>query len=167
MSLYKQWTELAEKERAAADSDSFWAAYFEKEQSIYEKILKSKEPIAGKFSELAEQLVIEPVHFAGFIYGINTSLKAGEYELDDISEDSDISLAVDLPLLYRNMLEAKADWLYELPQWESLLSDEERRNITKDYKTSKIFVAQPTVGRNDPCPCGSGKKYKACCGKQQ
>ena len=23
------------------------------------------------------------------------------------------------------------------------------------------------VGRNDPCPCGSGKKYKACCGKNQ
>lgn len=22
------------------------------------------------------------------------------------------------------------------------------------------------VGRNDPCPCGSGKKYKKCCGKQ-
>ncbi len=25
--------------------------------------------------------------------------------------------------------------------------------------------AQKTVGRNDPCPCGSGKKYKKCCGK--
>jgi len=23
----------------------------------------------------------------------------------------------------------------------------------------------PTVGRNDPCPCGSGKKYKKCCGR--
>ncbi|MBQ2342967.1 MAG: SEC-C domain-containing protein [Acidaminococcaceae bacterium] len=23
----------------------------------------------------------------------------------------------------------------------------------------------PEVGRNDPCPCGSGKKYKNCCGK--
>ena len=23
----------------------------------------------------------------------------------------------------------------------------------------------PNVGRNDPCPCGSGKKYKKCCGK--
>ena len=23
----------------------------------------------------------------------------------------------------------------------------------------------PKVGRNDPCPCGSGKKYKQCCGK--
>ena len=26
-------------------------------------------------------------------------------------------------------------------------------------------VMRPTVGRNDPCPCGSGKKYKDCCGK--
>jgi preprotein translocase subunit SecA len=24
---------------------------------------------------------------------------------------------------------------------------------------------EPKVGRNDPCPCGSGKKYKKCCGK--
>ena len=26
---------------------------------------------------------------------------------------------------------------------------------------------QPKVGRNDPCPCGSGKKYKQCCGKNE
>ena len=26
---------------------------------------------------------------------------------------------------------------------------------------------QPLIGRNDPCPCGSGKKYKKCCGKGQ
>jgi preprotein translocase subunit SecA len=25
--------------------------------------------------------------------------------------------------------------------------------------------ADPKVGRNDPCPCGSGQKYKKCCGK--
>ncbi|MBQ7930797.1 MAG: SEC-C domain-containing protein, partial [Clostridia bacterium] len=25
----------------------------------------------------------------------------------------------------------------------------------------------PKVGRNDPCPCGSGKKYKKCCGANQ
>ena len=25
------------------------------------------------------------------------------------------------------------------------------------------FKASPKVGRNDPCPCGSGKKYKQCC----
>jgi preprotein translocase subunit SecA len=27
------------------------------------------------------------------------------------------------------------------------------------------IVKAPTVGRNDPCPCGSGKKYKKCCGR--
>ena len=27
------------------------------------------------------------------------------------------------------------------------------------------YVAPPKVGRNDPCPCGSGKKYKNCCGR--
>ena len=25
---------------------------------------------------------------------------------------------------------------------------------------------EPKVGRNDPCPCGSGKKYKKCCGRE-
>jgi preprotein translocase subunit SecA len=27
------------------------------------------------------------------------------------------------------------------------------------------IVAEPKVGRNDPCPCGSGKKFKQCHGK--
>src|SRR4051794_5995288 len=31
-------------------------------------------------------------------------------------------------------------------------------------KTKPVRIG-PKVGRNDPCPCGSGKKYKQCCGK--
>jgi preprotein translocase subunit SecA len=31
-------------------------------------------------------------------------------------------------------------------------------------KTKTVTRSQPKVGRNDPCPCGSGKKYKKCCG---
>ena len=34
-----------------------------------------------------------------------------------------------------------------------------------DVKVKPIRLEQPRVGRNDPCPCGSGKKYKKCCGK--
>jgi len=30
-----------------------------------------------------------------------------------------------------------------------------------------IVREEPKVGRNDPCPCGSGKKYKKCCGKDK
>jgi preprotein translocase subunit SecA len=32
-------------------------------------------------------------------------------------------------------------------------------------KTNKPYVKKSNVGRNDPCPCGSGKKYKNCHGK--
>ncbi len=41
------------------------------------------------------------------------------------------------------------------------------RNLTANSKESKKrqpVVSERKVGRNDPCPCGSGKKYKKCCG---
>lgn len=34
-----------------------------------------------------------------------------------------------------------------------------------EQKVKQIRLEQPKVGRNDPCPCGSGKKFKKCCGK--
>ena len=34
-------------------------------------------------------------------------------------------------------------------------------------RQSQVVRTQPKVGRNDPCPCGSGKKYKQCCGKAE
>jgi uncharacterized protein YecA (UPF0149 family) len=38
-------------------------------------------------------------------------------------------------------------------------------NRTSEAKREPVRVAK-TVGRNDPCPCGSGKKYKQCHGRQ-
>ena len=35
-----------------------------------------------------------------------------------------------------------------------------------EIQVKQIKLDQPKVGRNDPCPCGSGKKYKKCCGKE-
>ena len=63
------------------------------------------------------------------------------------------------------MLDAKADYLYNLPQWDGIFSAEKRAEIEVAYKKSKTIVKEPKVGRNDACPCGSGKKYKKCCGK--
>jgi preprotein translocase subunit SecA len=34
-----------------------------------------------------------------------------------------------------------------------------------EVQVKQIRLDKPKVGRNDPCPCGSGKKYKKCCGK--
>ena len=42
-------------------------------------------------------------------------------------------------------------------------------HLVVDFEREKVFyrTARSTkkVGRNEPCPCGSGKKYKKCCGK--
>jgi uncharacterized protein len=38
------------------------------------------------------------------------------------------------------------------------------RQATPSARTSNLRRNTPKVGRNDPCPCGSGKKYKKCCG---
>jgi preprotein translocase subunit SecA len=46
---------------------------------------------------------------------------------------------------------------------------EEVKNIHlsdgKETIKSKPKKSEKKIGRNDPCPCGSGKKYKQCCGK--
>ena len=99
----------------------------------------------------------------GFLDGINESLKE-ENPIEEMTEDTMISLDIDLEKLYYNMVEAKADWLYELPAWDSLLSEERRKELYREQKKSGTIVKGKKIGRNDPCPCGSGKKYKKCCG---
>ena len=62
------------------------------------------------------------------------------------------------------MVEAKAEWLYNLPAWNNLLSEERRKELYLKQKKSGTITREKKIGRNDPCPCGSGKKYKKCCG---
>ena len=100
----------------------------------------------------------------GFLDGINDSLKTPN-DLDSLEADSEVSLAYDMELLYKNMVDAKAEWLYNLPEWEPLLTPERRKELYREQKNSKTVVKGPKIGRNDPCPCGSGKKYKKCCGR--
>jgi hypothetical protein len=164
MKLYEQWKELTGREMGKKENDAFWNTYLEKEKVNYESILTNRNcVIEGNVGELALKSDMDAVTFAGFLDGINTSL-VNPLELDDIEESSVIKIEIDFEKLYYNMLEAKAEWLYNLPQWEDILTEEKRNEITKEFRISKIAVSNK-VGRNDPCPCGSGKKYKKCCGK--
>jgi preprotein translocase subunit SecA len=40
-------------------------------------------------------------------------------------------------------------------------------NVKPEEKRQTITQGVKEIGRNDPCPCGSGKKYKKCCGKDK
>lgn len=163
MTLYEQWQDLIDNQTDESFA-AFWEKYSDTEKRIYSGILdQPKNQVTGIFKELAEKYEADPVIFMGFLDGINTSLKM-EQDFKSFGEDSEINLDIDYEKLYFNMLEAKADYLYTLPQWDSILTEEQRQEIVKEHKRSKTVVKEKEPGRNDPCPCGSGKKYKKCCG---
>ena len=122
------------------------------------------EAVAGTVKELADKYETTPVMMIGFLDGINESIKEAN-PIEELEEDSTVTVDIDLEKLYYNMVAAKAEWLYELPQWENLIPAERRTELYKAQKKSMTIVKGKKVGRNDPCPCGSGKKYKFCCGK--
>ncbi|PXV93630.1 SEC-C motif-containing protein [Lachnotalea glycerini] len=166
MGLLQTWRETAYSQNMSKqESDQLWGAYFKIEQGIYKQILANpSEVVEGTVKELAEKFNTDIMTMVGFLDGINESLKT-ENAIEEMTEDTKVSLDYDCEKLYYNMVEAKAEWLYDLPEWEVLLTPEKRKELYKTQKASGTIVKGHKVGRNDPCPCGSGKKYKKCCGK--
>lgn len=164
--LLDQWRDIAYDEQAdRGQLQNFWGTYFQIEKEIYEKLLSNPdEEVKGTVKELAEKYGQEVLTMVGFLDGINESLKE-ENPIETMEEDTVVSLAFDKEKLYKNMVAAKADWLYELPQWKEIYSEEELKKLYKEQKESTTIRKGKKVGRNDPCPCGSGKKYKKCCGR--
>ena len=163
MSLYQEWVDLYEGQTNET-FQKFWNEYSAAETKIYTELLSSPESkYEGVVKDKAAELDIDIKIFMGFLDGIQTSLN-NPFDLEKIDENSDIDLDVDFEKLFFNMLKAEAEYLYTLPQWENILSEEKMIEIIKDYKRSKTVHKEKEPGRNDPCPCGSGKKYKKCCG---
>ena len=163
MSLYQEWVDLYEGQTNET-FQKFWNEYSAAETKIYTELLSSPESkYEGVVKDKAAELDIDIKIFMGFLDGINDSLKES-LDIENIEPDTQFSLDVDYEKLYFNMLDAKADYLYTLPQWDAILTEEKRAEITKAFKKSKTVVKEVRIGRNDPCPCGSGKMYKKCCG---
>lgn len=165
MSLYSAWREIAFENKNQEAEVAFWKEFCGAEKSFYEYILGNYQQVTeGTVKEFAEQLGTSNEFVMGFLDGINDSL-VNPLILEEITEDSLVKLEIDFEKLYYNMHEAKADYLYTLPQWEPILTQEKRKEIEKAQKRSKIVVKEEKIGRNESCPCGSGKKYKKCCGQ--
>ena len=166
--LLEQWRDTAySKEMDKASLRKFWGTYFQTEKEIYEKLLENPdEEVKGTVKELAEKYGINVFTMTGFLDGINDSLKVAN-PIETMDEDTEVSLAFDKELLYKNMVDAKADWLYELPQWDKIFTEEKKKVLYKEQKNARTIHVEKKVYPNDPCPCGSGKKYKKCCGKNK
>ncbi len=165
--LLEQWRDMAYDQKADRGKlQRFWAVYFNTEKEIYEKLLTNPdEVVAGTVKELADKFQVDLMTMVGFLDGINDSLKEAN-PIETMEEDTVVNLAFDKEKLYKNMVDAKADWLYELPQWNKIFDEDKRTELYREQKRSGTIVKGHKVGRNDPCPCGSGKKYKFCCGRK-
>lgn len=165
MSLLQQWRDYAyNQDMNNQTGQMFWANYFNIEKEIYKKLLANSDKVwEGTVAELAKEFDTELSMFVGFLDGINESLVTPN-PIDEMEQDTVVRLNYDKEKLYYNMVAAKADWLYELEEWEPLLSEDRRMELYKEQKNSGTIVKGKKVGRNEPCPCGSGKKYKHCCG---
>ncbi len=166
MTLLETWRKIAyDNTQDEMTAQSLWTQYFEQEKAVYEQLLASpNEAVEGTVEELAKKYNMETLTFVGFLDGINDSLKEPN-PIETMKEDTVVKLDFDNEKLFRNMVEAKADWLYTLPQWNDIFDEDTQKKMVMEQKRSHTFVSDKKVGRNDPCPCGSGKKYKHCCGR--
>ncbi|HUM82244.1 MAG TPA: SEC-C metal-binding domain-containing protein [Lachnospiraceae bacterium] len=145
----------------------FWADYFLIEKGIYELLLSNpEETVTGTVKELADKYDLALETMVGFLDGINDSLIKPN-PIDTMDENTEVNLGFDKKKLYKNMVDAKADWLYNLPEWDSIFTKEEQHALFLEQRKSGTIIKPKKVGRNDPCPCGSGKKYKYCCGRNK
>ena len=168
MGILKQWRDMAYDEKAnKGDIQRMWTAYFAKEKEIYEQLLKNPdEVVTGSVKELAQKYGVDLMMMTGFLDGINDSLKEPN-PIDDMEEDTVVNLGFDKELLYKNMVAAGADWLYGLEEWEPIFDEEKRKELYKEQKESGTVRKPAKIYPNDPCPCGSGKKYKKCHGRNR
>ena len=165
MTLLEQWRASAYNEQMSQDQyNRFWNQYFVIEKGFYESLLADEEVVTGTLLTFMEKYGIEKMTMVGILDGINDSLKTPN-PIETMDEETPLSLDYDKERLYKNMVAAKAEWLYTLPQWDALIDPDRRKELYKEQKSSTTIVTGKKIGRNDPCPCGSGKKYKHCCGR--
>lgn len=172
MTYYETWIDNSENVKDQNSYSRYINTYYAMERDAYDKILSAypdnEELTSGKASELAAKLGFNKETmdiFVGFLDGIQTSLNK-EIDVEHVDDDTEIDLDIDYEKLYYNMRDAKASWLFKLSSWKKVLDENKTAEIARAYREANIAHSNK-VGRNDPCPCGSGKKYKNCCGKKQ
>ena len=166
MALLQQWRDTAYSQQTDKKVlQKFWTDYFMIEKGIYEKLLSEPDvKVKGTVKELAAKYEIPVMTMVGFLDGIDESLIIPN-PIEEMDEDTEVNLIFDKEKLYKNMVDAKADWLYGLPMWDNIFDEDKKKALYREAKKANTVIKGKKVGRNDPCPCGSGKKYKFCCGR--
>ena len=163
MALYDSWKRIAFDTQGQAVK-RVWDDYLAKEKKVYQKILSEElKLIEGTAAELSERFNLSTTLMAAFLDGIHEAVDSLP-PIDEIEADTQLKLEIDFKRLYKQMVEYKAKELYNLQEWNNIFSPEEQKEYYMEQKKAHTIIRSEKIGRNEPCPCGSGKKYKKCCG---
>lgn len=142
---YRMWMELEAVYHAQEQEYSECLMHAFLNVSPFEEFLKIGKLLEWNGPELIKYLK----RFTSFCNRMGTEVKW----LGSLRKGIPHSLGHDMVLLQQVMIEEK------IGDWFKLLELTQYKNI--DFEA---LISQRKVGRNEPCPCGSGKKYKKCCG---
>ena len=163
MALHDAWKRIAFDTQGNAVKH-VWDDYLIKEKKVYREILDQKlDKIEGTMEELGKRFELSGMHMAAFVDGIHEAVD-GLPPVDELEADTAVKLDIDFKRLFKQMVEYKAKDLYTLDEWDNIFPPEEQREYYLEQKKAHTVIRTDKTGRNEPCPCGSGKKYKKCCG---
>ncbi|MBD1223217.1 preprotein translocase subunit SecA [Virgibacillus halodenitrificans] len=147
--------------------DKVRGRYDEKEQELTEEQMREFEKVIllrtvdSKWMDHIDQMdqLRQGIHLRA--YGQNDPLR--EYQMEGFA-------------MFEAMVENIEEEVSKYIMKAQIRDNLQRQEVVKDTqavsgsqedkkKTNKPYVKKSNVGRNDPCPCGSGKKYKNCHGK--
>lgn len=122
------------------NGNTLWHEYYVR----FNDVLKENFPNRNVYDTVDELLIMNAYNHGVSNYIQMVSNKEGVEDMQAVKAFADVAIAVN----------------NEIPHWE--LKGHSPMMLSKTFKQQPI-VKGDKIGRNDPCPCGSGKKYKKCC----
>jgi preprotein translocase subunit SecA len=157
-----------------------------KQEELLDMLLdRAKEKLSWREQELSEEMLLELLRFV-LLGTIDNKWRDHLYGLDALREGIRLrAYAQKDPLIeYKHeSFKMYDELLVDIAKHSSGLifraqpgPRQRKSQPTKEYKPSAVqpgalpqkpkgVIGKKKIGRNDPCPCGSGKKYKKCCGR--
>lgn len=146
----------------------FWIANKENDDVI------DTELIAFYVSDIVNVNLVELIPEMQTLFNFNLVATGVSGSLEDCMEDINGLITVDREHTIFSTIEERytnytSTWLAYQDEEESGYDYDDDEEMRKEmYEEMKTIIpvpgSKPNIGRNDPCVCGSGKKYKKCCG---
>ena len=135
--LLDQWREMAYNENVDKNRlQALWVDYFQKEkENLSAAFAKSRRRSKRNGKRTCGEIQYWHYDNDRILDGINDSLKIAN-PIETMDEETVVSLGFDKERLYKNMVAAEADWLYNLEEWNNIYDETTRKTFYREQKIS-------------------------------